>query len=961
MGGSILAGVEEGDPHVVRPAEVDHALVRTGRFGVMTTKASRNGSVPRTAPRRSRLWLGPTLAACLSLLTLGVLLWQARSHELEEHAQDFQSDLDSAIRSLNFRIQGTEEYLHLLATEAARGALDAADFEGEVAEYVRENPELLRITWTDTELQALGVATDPTAPPLPGPSMGFDETARAVRRATQTRAPAHTGIFQPVQDLSVIEFYLPVFREGVLAGLVSGVYSCEAMLHAAVPHHVTDGNRVSLVDSSGQVVCTMDTGAKLDQGLVRDARLGALGDGVGLRLERHTCVFATEMWLLGLLCVGLTLGMAYGMYAQTRLAAERQRTQETMRRERDNLVNVLEAMEDGVAVVSDHLDVQYVNPVLVKDFGPYKRRKCYEYFHGQDEPCSWCMMDDVIAGKTVHTEWCYPRNERTYDLLDTRINNPDGSCSKLKMFRDITERVEAEDALRQSEQRFHQLFERAADAIFLHDGKGRIVEVNQAACDSLGYLREEFLKLTLCDIHGDADAEALGNLLRGPALDAPTTLMSRHRRKDGSTFAVEVRLSWLDYRRQRLLLASARDITERERAEQAIQERLEAEKAVADQTRARLTQSESLHRVSTALLQKITLGEVLDVVCGEAQHLTRASGSGVLLLDDGHLRLTNWIGSPPPKTERIAARGSFAGLAVEQGESLFVADLAQHDLECYREPRPGSLIVVPLRAWGKIIGVLDVAGGTGAFEPSDTRILGHFADQAAIAIEKARLRERAEHVAVLEERHRLARELHDSLTQSLYSASLYADAAALASGSGQSESATDHMRMVKALMREALLQMRLLIYELRPPALEQGGLVGAIEARLAAVEERAGLETTVSCDGDEAPLPPRVEDALYGFTLEALNNALKHAKARSVQVRIRFGSSAVGVEVVDDGVGFDESQAWQAGGMGLKGMRERLERLGGRLVIQSTPESGTRLAAEVEHEASARGEQEVRA
>ena len=227
--------------------------------------------------------------------------------------------------------------------------------------------------------------------------------------------------------------------------------------------------------------------------------------------------------------------------------------------------------------------------------------------------------------------------------------------------------------------------------------------------------------------------------------------------------------------------------------------------------------------------------------------------------------------------------------------------------------------MVPLRAWGRIIGVLDVAGGAGAFEPSDTRILSHFADQAAIAIERARLREKAEQVAVLEERHRLARELHDSVTQSLCSASLYADAAAMVSDAGQSGVAAEHMRVVKSLMREALLQMRLLIYELRPPALERGGLVGAIEARLAAVEERAGLQTAVSADGEQVPLAPRVEDALYGFTLEALNNALKHAKAHSVEVHIQFGRSSVAVEVADDGIGFDEAQACAGGRHGAQG------------------------------------------
>ena len=113
------------------------------------------------------------------------------------------------------------------------------------------------------------------------------------------------------------------------------------------------------------------------------------------------------------------------------------------------------------------------------------------------------------------------------------------------------------------------------------------------------------------------------------------------------------------------------------------------------------------------------------------------------------------------------------------------------------------------------------------------------------------------------------------------------------------------------------------------------------------MEQRAGLETAVSCDGKQVPLSPRVEDALYGFTLEALNNALKHAKAHSVRVRVQFERSLVTVEVMDDGVGFDEVRAWQSGGMGLKGMRERLERLGGRLVIESAPQNGSRLAAEV--------------
>lgn len=910
-------------------------------------KSGSHDGILAAVTTRSRSWRWPAAAATFSLLTLGILLWQARQHDLDEMAQDFQSDVDSALRSLDFRVRSTRDHLQLLAAEISQGALEVEEFEAQARQHLRHNPELVRISWKDESRQIHSVSRAREGPAPDDEDLDDAAVALAAERVAWSQEVPYTGILSGTEGRPAVVLLVPVLRGGAVTGTLAGICSCKALLREAMPQHVSVDHRISLLDADGAVLSALDVGGRVDRALSRDVPVASLGQGIVLRLERHACEFATELWLLGLLCVGLTLGMAYGMFAQARLAAERQRAQQVLRREHDNLVNVLEAMADGVAVVSADLDVQYVNPVLERDFGSYKSRKCYEYFHGQDRPCAWCMMDDVVAGRTVHTEWCYPRNERTYDLIDTRIDNPDGSVSKLKMFRDITERVEAEDALRESEQRFHELFERAADAMVLHDKQGRIVEVNQAACDSLGYQREEFRALRLCDIHAGGTPSALEDLLRRSDRGAPTTLVTRYRRKDGSTFPVEVRLSWLDYRRERMLLASARDVTERERAERAIQKRLEAEHAVAEQTCARLAESESLHRVSTALLQKTTLKEVLDVVCGEAQHLTRATGSAVLLLDGRHLRLTHWVGVPQPAMDRIVASGSFAGLAVEREEPIFVPDLEEHDLLCYRDPRPGSLIDVPLRAWGKIIGVLDVAGETGAFQESDIRILSHFADQAAIAIQRARLRERAEHVAVLEERHRLARELHDSVTQSLYSASLYADAAAMVSASGKSDVAEDHLRVVKSLMREALLQMRLLIYELRPPVLEQGGLVGAVEARLAAVEQRAGLHTAVCCDGQQVPLSARIEEALYGFTLEALNNALKHAKARTVEVGIHFGDAAVSVEVADDGVGFDTAEAWEAGGMGLKGMRERLERLGGRLVIESTPRKGTRLVAEV--------------
>ena len=138
--------------------------------------------------------------------------------------------------------------------------------------------------------------------------------------------------------------------------------------------------------------------------------------------------------------------------------------------------------------------------------------------------------------------------------------------------------------------------------------------------------------------------------------------------------------------------------------------------------------------------------------------------------------------------------------------------------------------------------------------------------------------------------------------------------------------------------------MRLLIFELRPPILEELGLVTALQARLQAVEGRAGLRTEFKTNLEER-LPPDVEEGLYRIALEALNNALKHAQARNIKVHLRQDEHSTILEIADDGIGFDLATARERGGMGLSAMEEREAELGGRLTVESTPGSGTRIRA----------------
>jgi len=204
----------------------------------------------------------------------------------------------------------------------------------------------------------------------------------------------------------------------------------------------------------------------------------------------------------------------------------------------------------------------------------------------------------------------------------------------------------------------------------------------------------------------------------------------------------------------------------------------------------------------------------------------------------------------------------------------------------------------------------------------------------------------AEERAVLHERQRLARDLHDSVTQALYGITLHAQAAWRLLTSSDVENAAGSLRALQDTAQEALDEMRLLIFELRPPILGQVGLVAALQARLTSVEGRGNLQTQLIVDG-AVDLPSGVELALYRIAQEALNNALKYAHAQRITLRIQQAQAQIVLEVIDDGVGFEPATASQTGGLGLRGIAERVAQLDGTCSVRSTPGGGTQLRVEI--------------
>jgi PAS domain S-box-containing protein len=252
-----------------------------------------------------------------------------------------------------------------------------------------------------------------------------------------------------------------------------------------------------------------------------------------------------------------------------------------------------------------------------------------------------------------------------------------------------------------------------------------------------------------------------------------------------------------------------------------------------------------------------------------------------------------------------------------------------------------NYVGAPIRSSDQTFGMISVFY-TSEHDPSldEISLLNLVADQVGIAVERNRLRQQAEQAAIMTERQRLARELHDAVTQSLYSLSFLAKASRNFARNHQWEQVEQHLETLQDTAQQALKEMRLLIYELLPTSIEQQGLVSVLRHRLESVEQRAGIDVEFRTSGT-VELPLNVQFDIYRIAQEALNNILKHANASQVSVELLATQHGLEMTITDNGTGFDQAQAY--GGIGLDSMRERAEKLRAELFIKSFPGKGTHL------------------
>lgn len=293
------------------------------------------------------------------------------------------------------------------------------------------------------------------------------------------------------------------------------------------------------------------------------------------------------------------------------------------------------------------------------------------------------------------------------------------------------------------------------------------------------------------------------------------------------------------------------------------------------------------------------------------------------------------------------------GAMLEQREPYRTDDIRSDPrFEGWPEEHPvmRSFLGVPILAGGEVIGAFYLTEKqgrrAGRFTDADLELIEALAPHAAVAIENAHHFERSRELSVVEERNRLARELHDSVTQTMLSAAITADAA-LTLVDRDPERAREQVASVAGLVRDALAELRGLVFELRPAALEQDGLAPAIRKHAEVLERVYGVRVAVDAECDRQ-LDPPVEQALYRIAQEALGNAVRHAGAEVVSIRLAVRDGTLELSVEDDGRGFEPAAARaRSGRLGLTSMVERAAQLGGSLVIDSAPGRGTTVRLEL--------------
>ncbi|MEA3327671.1 MAG: PAS domain S-box protein [Chloroflexota bacterium] len=504
---------------------------------------------------------------------------------------------------------------------------------------------------------------------------------------------------------------------------------------------------------------------------------------------------------------------------------------------------------------------------------------------------------------------------------------------------------------------FQKLIEKMNQGLGVVDKNSVLIYVNPRLAEMVGYTQGEMVGNHLHHFFSQNNYDIVVEQLAHQRMGHEKPYTINWLCKDGSELHTQI-VPTVDLDEKGELLHSiavVSDITEQDKVNRLFEKRLEE----------RIQEISSLMEVSRIIISPFEFKDQLKHILEKLVSLIKCNGSSILLRKENLLisetfrldikdEIVEWMVRPFEQPDMLSSRFWYEGALVfpninEQGQ-------AEHNFKQLIKSMMGTIppdlvswIGIPIKSRKALIGVLTAhAAQSDFFTPEMAELMQPFANQLAIIFENNRLYSQARLAAAASERDRLARELHDSVTQSLYSIRLYADASRYALKAGKLPAAEKNLEQLSSIARDGMSELRLLIFELRPPALEKLGLLGALQERLNMVESRSGIHADLNVEG-EPDLSQDLETQLYWIVYEALSNVLKHAKAKHVSLKFHFTRRSAVVTLKDDGVGFDPTTFEDSHGGGLKNIVERVNGFGGKISVQSEPGEGTKLRVEYKH------------
>lgn len=573
------------------------------------------------------------------------------------------------------------------------------------------------------------------------------------------------------------------------------------------------------------------------------------------------------------------------------------------------------------------------------------RERVADHTHQSLEGGELVPIDFRIVRRDGRLRWvghvCRPVFDEHGHALGRRVSN-----------RDITERRQAEDALREQEKLYRSIFDTTADGLVISDLEGSIIEANPAFCAmhgvDCGEAQGRRITSYLHPAHRHVIAQCIAAVNCGRVIEAQTVNL----RKDDQPFHVEVRAVGLTYYGQPHVLYVFRDVSEQLEAYMRLEQRVQE----------RTHELRMLLEFSHNMTRTLEMQPLLRLILNQLRSVVDYTGASILSIEGRNVRFVAHQGSmlesdirqlqydvDSPLVQALLNRSHPVIIADVLGDSpltrAYRETFGEEFIQRYSHVR--SWMGIPLVLSERVVGALAVSHlQVDYFTQQHADLALAFANQAVMAIENARLYEQAKDLAAIQERQRLARDLHDSVSQTLFSASLTAQVLPRLWERHRDEG-QQCLTELGRLTRGALAEMRTLLVELRPNVLVESKLGDLLRQLAEAMTSRTRVPVEVITNG-QAALPADVQIALYRLAQEALNNIAKHANARHAVIEMHTfpldREPGVGVElsITDDGRGFRQ-EGISAEHLGLAIMRERAEAVKAALCIQSEPGRGTRV------------------